>query len=74
MSIIISGLGYYVPKTIIPNSWFEDKIKTSDAWIYEKVGIKERRMASKEETTSDLAVKAAKEAIEDANFLKYLRD
>lgn len=68
MSIIISGLGYYVPKTIIPNSWFEDKIETSDAWIYEKVGIKERRMASKEETTSDLAVKAAKEAIKDANL------
>ena len=40
MSIHISGIGYYVPEKIIPNSWFEDKIETTDAWIYEKVGIK----------------------------------
>lgn len=68
MSIIISGIGYYVPEKIITNQWFEDKIDTSDAWIYEKVGIKERRMASADQTTSDLAVEASLKAINDANL------
>jgi 3-oxoacyl-[acyl-carrier-protein] synthase III len=68
MSIHISGIGYYVPEKIIPNSWFEDKIETTDAWIYEKVGIKERRMADANQTTSDLAVEASLKAIKDANL------
>ena len=66
--ISITGLGYYVPEKVVPNSWFEEHLDTTDAWIYEKVGIKERRMAAKEETTSDLAVKAALKAILDANL------
>ncbi len=68
MSIVISGIGYYVPEKIIPNQWFEDKIDTTDAWIFEKVGIKERRMAASNQTTSDLAVEASKKAIKDANI------
>jgi 3-oxoacyl-[acyl-carrier-protein] synthase-3 len=68
MGIVISGLGYYVPNKIIDNKWFEDKIDTSDAWIYEKVGIKERRMAASNQTTSDLAVEASLKAIKDANL------
>jgi 3-oxoacyl-[acyl-carrier-protein] synthase III len=68
MSIIISGIGYYVPEKVIPNRWFETKIDTTDAWIFEKVGIRERRMASSEQTTSDLAVEASIKAIKDANL------
>jgi 3-oxoacyl-[acyl-carrier-protein] synthase III len=66
--ISITGLGYYVPEKIIPNSFFEARLDTTDAWIYQKVGIKERRMAASDETTSDLAVKAALKAIKDANL------
>jgi 3-oxoacyl-[acyl-carrier-protein] synthase-3 len=61
--IYISGIGHFVPQTIIHNSWFEDKIDTTDAWIFEKVGIRERRMIDARETTSDLAVKASLKAI-----------
>ena len=68
MSIVISGIGYYVPEKIIPNQWFEDKIDTTDAWIFEKVGIKERRMAASNQTTSDLAVEASIKAIKDADL------
>ena len=68
MSINISGIGYYVPDKVIPNTWFEDKIETTDAWIYEKVGIKERRMADPNQTTSDLAVEASLKAIKDAQL------
>jgi 3-oxoacyl-[acyl-carrier-protein] synthase-3 len=68
MSINISGIGYYVPDKVIPNTWFEDKIETTDAWIYEKVGIKERRMADSNQTTSDLAVEASLKAIKDAQL------
>jgi len=68
MSIVISGIGYYVPEKIIPNQWFEDKIDTTDAWIFEKVGIKERRMAAFNQTTSDLAVEASIKAIKDADL------
>jgi 3-oxoacyl-[acyl-carrier-protein] synthase-3 len=66
--IYISGIGHYVPQTIIHNSWFEDKIDTTDAWIFEKVGIRERRMIDARETTSDLAVKASLKAIHDAGL------
>ena len=68
MSIVISGIGYYVPEKIIPNQWFEDKFDTTDAWIFEKVGIKERRMAASNQTTSDLAVEASIKAIKDADL------
>ena len=43
----IKGMGYYVPDQIIKNSYFTDFMDTSDEWIRERTGIKERRYADK---------------------------
>src|SRR4030095_4488273 len=63
----IRGTGSYAPKNIVKNNFF-DSIGSSDKWIYENLGIKERRI-SEGETTSDLAYKAGLAAIEDAGLL-----
>ncbi|MFY0603924.1 MAG: ketoacyl-ACP synthase III [Flavobacteriaceae bacterium] len=62
----IKGTGSYAPMNVVKNSFFES-IGSSDKWIYENLGIKERRI-SKGETTSDLAYKAGKAAIKDAGL------
>lgn len=64
----IIGLGKYVPKRVLTNVDLEKMVDTSDEWITTRTGIKERRLAAKSEATSDLAVKAAKEAIQDARL------
>lgn len=65
-NVFISGTGSYVPPKVLPNSFFE-KVGSSDEWIYNKLGIKERRIVDNE-TTSDLATKAGRKAIENANL------
>lgn len=63
----IKGTGSYAPKNIVKNDFF-DTVGSSDKWIFENLGIKERRISTGE-TTSDLAYKAGELAIEDANLL-----
>lgn len=63
----IRGTGSYAPKNIVKNDHFEN-IGSSDKWIYENLGIKERRISTGE-TTSDLAYKAGISAIENAGLL-----
>lgn len=60
------SIGAYVPDEIRTNQWFIDRMDTSDEWITKRTGISERRIAAKEELTSDLAVEAAKIAIRRA--------
>lgn len=62
----IIGLGYYVPSRKITNADLEKMVDTSDEWITTRTGIKERRIAAKNEATSDLAANAAKEALKNA--------
>ena len=62
----ISGIGYFVPKKVLSNHDLEKMVNTSDEWITTRTGIKERRMADKDESTADLAVKAAKSALKSA--------
>lgn len=62
----IIGLGYHVPDKILTNFDLEKMVETSDKWIVERTGIKERRIAGNNEATSDLAVKAAEKALKDA--------
>jgi len=63
----IAGIGYYVPKNVYTNQDLERFMDTSDAWIQERTGIKERRYADRlTETTTTMAVEAAKVAIERA--------
>jgi len=61
----ISGLGYFVPNNIVTNDDLSKIIDTTDEWIQERTGIKERRHIIKgEDTTTSMGVKAAKIAIE----------
>ncbi len=62
----IRGTGSYAPKNIVKNEFFKS-VGSSDQWIYENLGIKERRISTGE-TTSDLAYKAGFEAIKDAGL------
>ncbi|WP_296814924.1 beta-ketoacyl-ACP synthase III [Brevundimonas sp.] len=66
MSVIrsaIAGVGAYLPETIVTNDDLAAIVETSDAWIQERTGIKERRRAAPDQPTSDLAVEAAKRAL-----------
>ena len=65
---IISGSGSYLPKNIVTNKGLEHKVDTSDEWIVERTGIKQRHIAADDEVTSDLAVNAAKKALHNANL------
>ena len=61
------SIGAYVPEEIRDNQWFIDRMDTSDEWITKRTGIKQRRIASSEQNTSDLGVEAAKIAMDRAN-------
>jgi 3-oxoacyl-[acyl-carrier-protein] synthase-3 len=62
----ILGTGAYAPEKVLTNADLEAMVATSDAWITERTGIKERRIAAKGEVTSDMAVKASIRALEMA--------
>jgi len=57
-----------MPKKVLANADLEKMVETSDEWITTRTGIKERRMVAKGEAASDLAVKAAKDALADAKL------
>src|SRR5438093_11340286 len=65
----ITGVGAYAPKRILSNADLEKMVETSDEWIVQRSGIHERRIADESEATSDLAVRAAQQAIERANLV-----
>ena len=67
-SLIIRGLGSYAPSRILTNDEISKFVDTSDEWILTRSGISERRIAAKDEACSDMAVKAAHEAIKMANI------
>ncbi|NNE43098.1 MAG: 3-oxoacyl-ACP synthase, partial [Gemmatimonadetes bacterium] len=62
----IAGIGSYTPERVLSNKDLETLVDTSDDWIVERTGIKTRRIAEKDTTTSVLATNAAKRALEDA--------
>jgi 3-oxoacyl-[acyl-carrier-protein] synthase-3 len=62
----ITGVGSYVPEKILTNADLEKMVETSDEWITTRTGIKERRIAAKDEFTSDMAAKAALRAMKMA--------
>ncbi len=61
---IISALGCYTPPRVLTNSDLEQLVDTSDDWILSRTGIRERHIAGEDQATSDLAVEAAKAALE----------
>ncbi len=64
------SIGAYVPERILSNEDLTKMVDTTDEWITKRTGIKERRIAAKNETTSDMAVKAAELAIERSGLAK----
>lgn len=62
----IIGVGSYAPEKVLTNADIEKIVETSDEWIRTRTGISERRIATKNQSTSDLAYEAAVRAIEDA--------
>jgi len=68
MRSLITGTGSYAPEKVLKNADLEKLVDTSDEWIVERTGIRERRMASSTEATSDLALQAASRALEMAKL------
>ena len=62
------GLGKYLPENRLTNKELEKIVDTTDEWIVERTGIKERRIARDDEATSDMAVNAAKKALANAKL------
>src|SRR5438876_5895588 len=67
-TVSIIGTGSYVPEKILTNADLSRMVDTSDEGITTRTGIKERRIAAKDETTSDMAAEAALKAIEQAKI------
>jgi 3-oxoacyl-[acyl-carrier-protein] synthase-3 len=64
--ISITGLGSHVPDRVLTNDELSTIVDTSNEWIMERTGIRERRIAAPEEALTDLALPAAREALEQA--------
>jgi 3-oxoacyl-[acyl-carrier-protein] synthase III len=65
-SATITGVGSSLPPRLVPNTWFEDKVETTDGWIRERTGIEARHFVEDDVDTSDLVVDAATAAMETA--------
>ena len=64
----IIGVGAYLPAKVLSNADLEKMVDTSDEWITTRTGIKERRLVGPNEAASDLAIKAAQQALKDARL------
>jgi 3-oxoacyl-[acyl-carrier-protein] synthase III len=64
----VAGLGSVLPERIVTNAEFEKLVDTSDEWIRERTGIRERHVAAQDEVTSDLAVQAGRIALDAAGI------
>ena len=64
----ITGLGAYVPEKVLTNFDLEKIVETTDEWIRTRTGIRERHIAAPDQTTSDLALPAAQEALKNAGI------
>lgn len=61
---VILGTGSYLPERVMTNKELESIVDTTDEWIVQRSGISERRIAGKDETTADMAIEAARRAVE----------
>jgi 3-oxoacyl-[acyl-carrier-protein] synthase-3 len=64
----VVGLGSILPERVVANAEFEKLVDTSDEWIRERTGIRERHVAAEGEVTSDLAVEAGRRALDSAGI------
>lgn len=68
MNAYITGTGSYVPARVVTNAHLEQMVATSDQWITERTGIRQRHVAAEGEACSDLALKAAERALTAAGI------
>jgi len=61
---VITGTGSYLPAKVVTNKDLEAMVETSDEWIQQRTGIRQRHMAADTETTADMAIEAARRALE----------
>ena len=66
--VSITGLGCHAPEKVLTNADLERMVDTSDEWIMTRTGIRERRIAAPEEALSDIALPAARSALEQAGI------
>lgn len=65
---VVRGTGHYLPERIVENSWFEDRLDTTDEWIRARTGIERRHFAAEGQATSDLGLRAARAALDKAGL------
>lgn len=65
---VLRGTGSALPERIVTNAELAERVDTSDAWIFERTGIRQRHIAAEGETTGTLAVEAARRALEAAGL------
>jgi 3-oxoacyl-[acyl-carrier-protein] synthase-3 len=65
---VITGVGAYLPETVLTNAELAKRVDTSDAWIRERTGIRQRHVVKEGERTSDLAVEASRRALLSAGI------
>ena len=65
---VVRGIGAYLPERVLTNAELAQTVDTSDEWIQQRTGIRQRHIAAPGETTSQLAVKAAEAALADAGL------
>jgi len=65
---VVRGVGHYLPENVVSNDDLAKTVDTSDDWIRGRTGIERRHFAAEGQTTSDLAVNAARAALEDAGL------
>ena len=66
--VFLRGLGHYAPEKVLTNADLEKMVDTNDEWITSRTGIKERRIVAPDQSSSDLAVNAARMALKDAGM------
>ncbi|MTE00051.1 beta-ketoacyl-ACP synthase III [Paracoccus sp. YIM 132242] len=65
---VVRGTGHYLPDRVVPNSWFEERLDTTDDWIRSRTGIERRHFAAEGQATSDMGLRAARAALDKAGL------
>jgi len=65
---VVAGVGHYLPERVVPNSEFEESLDTTDAWIKARTGIERRHFVAEGQGTADMAIRAARAALDDAGL------
>ncbi|MFC3628575.1 beta-ketoacyl-ACP synthase III [Paracoccus angustae] len=65
---VVRGTGHYLPERVVPNSWFEERLDTTDDWIRTRTGIERRHFAAEGQATSDMGLRAARAALDRAGL------